>query len=221
MTTYRYNYYSNKYLVNLFKKEKRPQNELDEIKLILQKTILPDEISEYIIEEFINTNEKCKMCHKKNETFKICEKCNNKHCQNCTLTKEFKKKHNVCKKCYPEITDIHDLYKNVCECCTYCDNYKENYHSCEMCNKISCHNCYFVRFCWKCYYTLDDSTIDISNEEDYSRCDECNYITHNYDLYECKMCNKNYCDSCRKNCDDCEDYLCNDCITEYNDTYYC
>lgn len=194
------------------------QENLLETTSILHKTILPDTIINYILNEFINPLPKCTICCKKDKNHDKCEKCNENYCLNCILKKKFDDTHKLCKTCYPIVNNIHDIYKNVCDNCTRYDNDEQNYISCEICNKINCKKCNFIRYCYTCFLTLNQNLINIDDEEDYSRCDICNNIEKIYEMNSCYDCGNYNCYDCHNYCRTCEVILCNEC--SYN-CYHC
>lgn len=197
------------------KKNTNIDTKLNNITKILEKTILPTEIINYIVNDFIDPRYKCIPCNTKFERYfsNYCEKCRIKCCNNCLLEKRIKNNYKLCKECYPTITDIYSLFNYVCCECndgSHCGDY---WYFCKRCNQNVCYRCcYLEDYCKTCYELIKD-TIDLCDYDDYSRCERCDGIYHLDDGFRwCTTCEETICRDCASWCDECRNDTCNTCI---------
>lgn len=202
------------------------QKELNEIKFIFHKTVIPNEIVDYIVDEYINKFKHCKLCNNKHENLVRCDCCEEQFCNKCVIDNKTKFRNNIfCRKCN---TNLHKEY--ICNDCNY---YHKRSISCKRCNNTVCVYCNNLDYCFNCFTIIKDDLILTQEqlENNYFRCDNCNCIERYPNTCECcyngVLCDnciyyKNINDNCYKYCHNCTNLTCEFCIncndcTEHND----
>lgn len=187
------------------------QKDLDEIKFNFNQTKLPDNIIDYIVDDFINTFSKCKLCPKKNENLNTCECCEDEFCDNCIDTNLFFSKQSFCKNCKKNKVS---LKKNVCNLCFY---YNKNTIDCKICKQNACPDCCVAKYCCECYLSLDKDQDLLSDEDkEHFQCKFCNHIFDMNEIVHCDYCGEYNTseDCCNIYYKDADIRLCIDCVNE-------